>query len=208
MRNLISFLAVSILLVGAALVIPQTAFSFPSDKPQVVSVQYKQEDGKWLNGCTATPLNSQPTLYLTASHCIEKDIQLAGHPTILWAINKEDDLALLWSQALEHKVGMDLAVESPKVGDEIHTISIPLGWDVPQLFFGRVASLRMADSDGDTFMTFGLPDCQGGSGSAILNIKGEIVSVLQYGWGIPCASVMGGAVYEKLRAFLTPFLER
>lgn len=193
------------------------AFSAPSissvAQPEPLPIYAMTMNKEWIPICTSTPINTNPTLYLTAFHCVVEGGKLVkfsigpNYMGTVWAVDAEDDLALLYTQFLDYKEGIRLASKSPRAEEVVHMNSFPLGTDVPHYSTGYIASLHtMFPGLSHPKMMFGISNCMGSSGSAVLNAKGEVVSVLQIGLGSPCAPVMGGVTYEKLKAFLIPWL--
>lgn len=171
---------------------------------------------KGANICTATKINDQKDLWLTAQHCVPPEdfkgemIKIDGTTVQVVARSPlEKDLAILFvpgGQGKALKFG-----EAPILGQSVKMWGHPIGVPIPQLFAGTVSSLDLpfpvVDDEGNVvswehYTMFNMVVCGGNSGSSILNEAEEIVSVMQIGVGQrPCMSWSGGAPYVDLKAF-------
>jgi hypothetical protein len=171
--------------------------------------------------CTASSINEKIGLWLTAYHCVNQglpevedrsDPSRPFHPTSLVWFNQPEDLAVLFTAGLR-VTALTLAAESPHVGNLVQSYQHPLMMQTVQYVQGYVSAheTRLIGDDGTveygTRDMFGLPVCQGASGSAILNEWNQIVSVVQLGPGTPCAPITGGARFPILRQYIARFFE-
>ena len=174
-----------------------------------------------LNVCTASSINAVTHLWLTAAHCVqhlelnEAGIPIAvvhpltidGHPVYLVKVDLALDLAILFTPDLVVPA-LRLADRAPFWEDPVRVIGYPFGYSSAVLTAGNVSNPE-ATIPGEVtpylFVTaFVAP---GNSGSPIVNARGEIVSVLQIGWGRGYGPG-GGSPYARLRAFAGTYFKR
>lgn len=156
--------------------------------------------------CTAFSVYSQKGLWMSAGHCMEDGITLAGSEINLVAFGQDQDLAVFSSTIKAPSI--ELADHAPDWLDPILAVGYPYG-DGPLMSKGYIQSPSQAERDGGgIFMRFSVDGCPGNSGSPIMTENFKLLSVWQDGWGVPgqCGSVMGGVTYPKLREFLLPLL--
>jgi S1-C subfamily serine protease len=101
---------------------------------------------------------------------------------------------------------LTLSRKAPVVGDPIQMLGYPLGFNSIFHTRGWVANLAFKERDySKTFMVYQVVGAPGNSGSPILNEKGELVSVLQFGWSADHQTfgpIAGGVTYETLKHFV------
>jgi S1-C subfamily serine protease len=167
--------------------------------------------------CTTSSINGKIGLWLTANHCVQngpvevEDRSDPDHPfypaTVIWQ-NGMEDLAVLITPGLR-VTALKLATVSPEVGDEVHSFGFPLAFTKLQFVRGYMVSDSTKVSDeGQIRDLFNLSICAGASGSPILNKDGDIVSVVQLGFGTkPCAPIAGGTAFQTTHQLLERFFE-
>ena len=193
---------------------------------QAISTDYTAQVGAYKNICTVSSINAALHLWLTAAHCV-LDEQLSDYgeepraprPTQgltiegkLAFIVKTDtviDLAILFTPDLALPA-LRLARKGPFWEDTIRVIGHPFGYPSVTIVAGTVSN---PDAEfvqagfAPSYMFVTAPVAPGNSGSPIVNSRGEIVSVLQIGWGRGY-SPGGGATYARLKAFAGEYFER
>lgn len=171
--------------------------------------------GRLDNGCTVFAVADER--YVTAAHCVlnmetgevdlTHDYTVDGKTAFLQYVDLDHDLAA-FLVPFSHKEPLKLADRSPRTGDYIAVVGHALGLQSWMFMQGFVANPSWSDPDEkrlgwDKAMIYDMSGCGGHSGSPVVNKKGELVSVLQFGWGNGCGSPVGGATYSELKAFLT-----
>ena len=177
-------------------------------------------DGEYIVVCTASSINQDIGLWLTANHCKgeqrwigqpQSDGSWAYHAVTAVFVNETHDVAVLFTDTLRVK-SLHLATAEPVVDDEVIMLGFPLGWTTYQRSHGLVSSLSthiLADGYDYGYKTmFQLPVCRGNSGSPLLNMSGELISMAQLGPGIPCAPFTGGIPYSNLAGLVGKFFSR
>jgi V8-like Glu-specific endopeptidase len=154
--------------------------------------------------CTTTSINTRLGLWLTANHCIVHGPTFVDNmPTVVLFASEESDLAILHTPGLQGIPALAMATEPPVLGQPVHIFGYPMGFAEPQYFSGFVSSLdthvyARGEEYGHKLM-FNMTVCGGSSGSAVLNSRNEVISVLQIGVGSPCATFSGGATWEAMQ---------
>lgn len=187
-----------------------------------------QEDGR--NICTATSINTERHLWLTAAHCVTpeepaKGAKATGKHNHWWKLFQGEDakapakLTILGEEVtvVMRDVVNDVAVVStnrvtapavplasvePQTKDPVEVVGFPLGLGDPVTTIGIVsAPSQQLDPHEPRFTMFQVTGAPGNSGSAITNANGEIISILQVGWGRSFGPMVGGVRYAALATF-------
>lgn len=158
------------------------------------------------NMCTASSINQEQSLWLTAAHCVAggDDRYIGGIKVEIVEQKDSIDLAVVKVPGLKVKA-IKFAKKGPAVGDLIMVAGHPLGLKPLFLTIGYVANPSAWFDDGDRFyMLYGVTGAPGNSGSPVVNKKGELVSLLQIGWisGGGFSPMMGGSTWASLNGFL------
>ena len=170
------------------------------------------------NRCTASLINTERRLWLTAAHCLA---HVPGQPVAPPALFIAGQLA---EPVLVH-VGLDLAVLSttdpidatalrlashaPAAGDWVGTAGYPLGIGHVFVFAGTAAAPVVSIPRYPPFAFFGLITAPGQSGSPIVNQQGALVSImLQSVAKDPVFDpIVVGATWESLKTVVGQFWE-
>jgi len=160
--------------------------------------------------CTTTSINSRMGLWLTANHCTgHGPTFITGAAVVVLVADKQNDLAILHTPSLQGIPALKLAVEPPSIGMPVQMLGHPMGFTEPQYFAGFVSHLDThvfaSGQDYGHKMMFQMVVCGGNSGSAVVNARDEIISVMQIGPGNPCAPLSGGATWEAMQALAKYF---
>jgi S1-C subfamily serine protease len=161
------------------------------------------------NICTVTSINVH--YWITAAHCVgdlEKQTlddhlrYVDGYLADVVAVSYKWDLAVL----ITHDYALPavkLSNVPPTWLDPIVVAGHPLGYKPVFVVPGTVANPYAWLDEGDTsaYLLMALPVAGGNSGSCVFNAKGEVVSIVQVGWGRGFSAVSGGAPYWHLRQF-------
>ena len=168
------------------------------------------EGEEYINICTAGSINREQHLWLTAAHCV-RDIGPEGRyinqlPLTLVDVQFELDVAVVKVDGFTAKELL-MQITPPRWGQELLVAGHPFGY--PDIFVtrGTIANPLVVLSN-KRFMIFDVAGAPGNSGSPVLNLKGEMVSVLQIGWGRDFSPVTGGAPYVTLLTLAHHFTPR
>jgi len=189
------------LLMALSLLVPASvdSKSFPF-LGSVRPLQMEGSDGALRNICTTSSINEKKDYWITAAHCVADDNQrfIEGTPVFTTEKDVELDLAVLTAPSLDVKA-IKLSPRQPRVGDEAYIAGHPFGY--PSLFLtqGHVAVVD-GELEGQRFMVVDAAIAPGNSGSPVLNSKGEMISILQVGWG-GYSPVGGGSTWANLVRF-------
>lgn len=163
------------------------------------------------NICTAEHLSDRGMSYwLTAAHCLAdagpEGRFIEGRKVVPVAINEYLDLAVFLVPDLELKASLMLAASDVTTETRLIVAGHPFGYNPIFITRGWVSNVSANFADGPRpFMIFDLAGAPGNSGSPVMNERGEVVSVLQIGWGRDNFSPLtGGSTQENLRNFLHP----
>lgn len=168
------------------------------------------ELGAPTNMCTASYINKKDRLWLTAAHCIDGPIPYYIDGLVVIPILRDvvQDLAILLSPlpgGPQPSVALKLAARGPDFGDEVLVGGHPFGYDSLFLTKGFVANPKANIGDARPYMMLDVAGAPGNSGSPIVNKKGEVVSVLQVGYGRTFGPMVGGATHSMLLAYKAYF---
>ena len=171
--------------------------------------------------CTAGYINAKEHYWITAAHCVvgvtgqddhgdaiveilPADYSLAGSPAIVVMVDVDNDIAIMQTIINDHgKQPLKLAKTQPIWTSRVSMVGYPFGQG-PIYAEGYVSNpfFKFVNSPGwehRAFMLYNMAGCPGNSGSPVVNAKGEMVSLLQIGWGSGCAPIMGGTTLTTLR---------
>jgi len=163
--------------------------------------------GDTKNICTISATDHEPQYWITAAHCVFEIGQEGRYVDSLTveivAVSKDMDIAIVKVPGLR---APGLSLQKTPVGfeQEIKVVGHPFGYDPVFITRGYVANPR-GILDGTAYMLFNVAGAPGNSGSPVINLRGELVSILQIGWGRSFSPVTGGAPYENLRVFAQYF---
>lgn len=165
-------------------------------------VQYLGEGGQSLrNGCTASSINRDEHLWITAFHCVaEGEMFIQASPAFLVEGDKTTDIAVISVPNYTAGGQIPLATVGPKWLEHIIIAGHPFGYEDIFVTQGWVANPKafVDGIEGVAFMVFNVAAAPGNSGSPVLNLKGEMVSILQIGWSRDFSPVSAGAPFANL----------
>lgn len=170
---------------------------------QSSSVAPLTQDGH--NVCTTTAIGDGHR-WLTAAHCVDEPVAIKGEIASVILRDVINDVAFLQTQKVSAPP-LRLATRAPEVEDPVKMIGYPFGWPFQATVFGSVAALKGDLWPGEPpYTVFQIAGAPGNSGSAILNSRGEVISVLQVvADRMPdrgrFAGMLGGVTFETLRRY-------
>ena len=163
-----------------------------------------------VNMCTVTSIDAKVNLWLTAAHCVvnettqqfEGKYSISKHEALPVKIDTAADLAILKTITLSIPA-LRIAKTAPTYGDNISVWGHPFGVDEIVYSRGYIAA-PFITLGGRQLLLFGTTVAPGNSGSAILNHKNEIVSVVQavYAYFPGFEPAGGGVKFDVLKGFL------
>ena len=192
---------------------------------QIVLRDFTTNQITYRNICTVSSINAALHLWLTAAHCVldeviddeghhlvtiqTKGLHIDGKLAFVVKVDEVLDLAILFTP--DHALpALRLAGKGPFWEDGIRVIGHPFGYPSVTIVAGTVSNpdaVFAKPGFAPSYMFVTAPVAPGNSGSPIVNSRGEIVSVLQIGWG-GGYSPGGGATYARLKAFAGSYFER
>lgn len=102
-----------------------------------------------------------------------------------------------------------LATVAPKAMDAVIVVGFPLGMPMPSTTVGIVsAPFQKVEDDPRLYAQFNVTGAPGNSGSSITNSRGEVISVLQAGWGRGWGSMVLGVLFNTLEQYRGYFESR
>lgn len=160
------------------------------------------------NFCTASSINEARHLWLTAAHCVDNDgpMLVMGDPIRVIVRDVVNDIAIV-STPRASAPALRLAKQAPQVQEELRMIGYPFGFPFQVTVRGWVAALSGVVWEGrPPYTLFQITAAPGNSGSAIVNKRGEVVSVLQVTADrMPergeFAGMLGGALFDTLAKY-------
>ena len=171
-----------------------------------------QNTDTYLNVCTVSQINKKEQYWITAAHCVvdigEEGRFVDGLKVGLVDVQKEMDLAVIRVPGLIAKEELRLTGTPASWNTPIIIVGHPFGYPDPFVTRGYVANPLATLSSGYRFMIFDVAGAPGNSGSPVLNRDGELVSILQIGWGQSFSPVTGGAYFENLKTLEQYFTKR
>jgi len=201
-------------LIGAMALLPTSIGARPAIMDSVVALQadltnpMTGERGRY-QICTGGVVDEH--VVLTAAHCLtdekgevrEVRFYINGYPAAVGDVNVKTDLATLIVPKLKGKPVLVLAPKPLDVGDYIETAGYPGGLSL-MWFKGNVSRVgHVFEGSDQKYVLFDLMVRGGQSGSPIVNIDGQLVSVMQIGLGRDVFTrASGGAMWEDLVEFL------
>lgn len=207
MRKLIKVLAVVLAL---AIVSPTLTIAFNPSKVlrSVTSLDVLDASGVYRRICTVSSINKDARYWLTAAHCVDHGEQtyILDEAVTIIELDTKYDLAILQT-SLVSLPALKLAGKAPKMGDEIMMIGFQglLMMNGPTMTRGWVMhpSLVVTLDPGwdHEFMMLQILGAPGNSGSAVVNKKDQVISVLQWGFGRSFGSFESGATYENVAKY-------
>lgn len=198
------------LLVAALLLfIPTTSTQGKEYTRILQSVRNIQQSRDGGTICTVSLINKKQGYWLTAAHCVEggNAFYINNEPafiTEVTAIEGGGDMAILMSPTAHAPRALKLARTEPRFGDAVRVSGYPVG-SGPLIVAGTVVNpYLLLRHYGEHFMVFDLEVCGGNSGSAVINAKDEVVSVLTryyYPPPYPCSGLSAGTPFRTVKAF-------
>lgn len=138
-------------------------------------------------GCTAFVINQAKHYLLTASHCKPNEhgeLWVAGVSTRIVFLDPKRDLMVVEAKDIDPATpALKLAAKNPVIGEDV--MSIGFGFALERPFFrqAHIQDDKMVINgiDGGPFVSTDSPFVGGQSGGPVVNIKGEVVLIVQRG---------------------------
>lgn len=207
--RILAGLAAVILLTAASIVTAIPSLPKPFESVRAIQEQHKTREGnvEFGNVCTATSINVEKHYWLTAEHCVPLDEKgyVEGHELTVVMRDPTNDVAIFVVPELTIPA-LPLSNKAPTFGDEVTVIGHPYGIVDPIIVFGKISNpaAELYKDEVAKFMMFDAMIAPGNSGSAVLNAKNQIISVVQIGWA-RAFSVGGGVPYKILTTYINYF---
>lgn len=172
------------------------------------SMESKFETGSYENICTMTAIRHDG-VYLTAAHCVAavgaEGRYVDEQPLTVVFANFVTDVALVKAEHVVPKAVLEVSFEDVTFEQEVTIAGHPFGYKDLFVTKGWVSNPRATNIGPVPFMLFNCTVAPGNSGSAVLNADGQIISILQIGWGRTFSPVSGGITTDNFEA-IKPFL--
>lgn len=165
---------------------------------------FAKKGAEFVNICTAGAINRTEHYWITAAHCVtdigEEGRFIENSPAKVIEADFVADIAVI--QVLNYTAGHGLRLQQriPVWLQEILIAGYPFGLDYVFVTRGHIANPQ-AMLGGQEFMIFNAAAAPGNSGSPVMNTEGEVLSILQIGWGRSFSPVSGGAAYPNIKKF-------
>lgn len=151
------------------------------------SILWANIDGE--GGCTAFIINQEKHYLLTAAHCYagKGELWADSIPTKVVALDLKKDLMVLEAKDIDpSRPALKLAAHNPERGEDV--MSVGYGFALERPFFRQAHvqddQLMIPDNGiGGPFISTDSPFVGGQSGGPVVNIKGEVVAIVQRGDG-------------------------
>jgi len=148
-----------------------------TEKIKNAAISIFNASDKGFSRCSGVIINSRYglTSVLTAKHCIDtaEEMYVENKEVSLIIASKNDDLALLLVKgAIKNKYPINIAKNSPQIGETVYHISYP-DWNA----YEKTGTLLRITKDWQIYRMYVIP---GSSGGGIFNEKDELVGIV---WG-------------------------
>ena len=154
------------------------------------------------NICTASSVGDGE--WLTKAHCVThgRQVYISGEPAAVIKADDNVDLALVKTRFVKAPA-LRVAVKAPSALDVVVMLGHPMGFYQVVATTGWVSVPEWREP-GMAFplMLVQIVGAPGNSGSSILNTRGEIISVLEGGWGRSFEPMAVGSAHSVLVAIL------
>lgn len=166
-----------LLLVLALYAGPDWALLLPPITKAVPRLEMQAEGDPSPSVCSGVVINAEAGFLVTAAHCVEGKgvaITVSGRHAELVRMNRVLDLAVVRFTP-RGESSMLVAVDPPKMGEEIAVVGYPFGSKQTQSQVGRVVN-PLEEADG--VMRVSIDVIMGDSGGPCINGKGELVGIV------------------------------
>ncbi len=172
------FLLVSLLPVG--LLADQWQDTVHKVEKSVVYIE--NEEG----ACTGFVINSEKKYVMTAAHCIGKEIWVDRVVGEVVALDSKKDLMILGVKNLDpDKTALKLAAKNPEIRQDVMSVGFGYALERPQFRAAVVSDNAMVVDQGigGPFVAVNASYTPGQSGGPVVDVNGDIVSIVQRGDG-------------------------
>lgn len=154
------------------------------------------------NVCTVSHVSRELHLWVTAAHCVTEigpeGRYVEGQGVEVVEADAKRDVAIIRVKTLDGgPVVLKFATEPATWTTRLTVVGHPFGYDPVFVTRGFVSN-PFAHIEGKDYITFDVAGAPGNSGSPVLNEFGEIVSILQIGWGRVFSPMTGGATADEM----------
>ena len=132
--------------------------------------------------CTGFVIDNMRDFVLTAAHCDVKGMELYVDlaPAKVRAKDVKNDLLILYVEGID-RPALKLAEKNPKIGEEVASYGYGYGLSKP---FFRIAHIsddatKLPSLEGGPYFVIDANLIPGQSGGPIVNVKGEVVAIVQ-----------------------------
>ena len=168
-------------------------------------VPVENKDG----ACTGMIINAKwkgdKDLFLTCAHCYGQELFADSATAKVVMLDKKHDLMVLEVDDTE-RPAVTFALKNPHQGEDVASFGYGMALERPMLRIAHVSddAMVLPDVEGGPFIAIDAAFVGGQSGGAVVNTKGEIVSIVQRG-----TDRMGiGIGVEAIRSKISRYLEK
>jgi S1-C subfamily serine protease len=147
----------------------------------------------FLENCTGFVIDQQRHYILTAAHCLPEDetkILVDGEKAYRVYLDNRKDLLVLRAPGVD-KPALRLSPDRMQLAEEVMSVGYGFAWEAPMVRMAHLSQSKLEQEDlgSGPFIVIDEVLVPGQSGGPIVNIKGEVVAIVQmtipgYGVGI------------------------
>jgi S1-C subfamily serine protease len=148
----------------------------------IVFIEVFDEDDTRIGACTGAVIHVLKQYVLSASHCDGKRILING--TQAFRIFKDDrhDLMVLRAAHLDADVAIPIARNSPKRGEEVANMGYGRAFVDPMFRIAHISNVNLQiEGLAASYTVIDNDYVEGQSGGVLVNLAGELVSIVQRG---------------------------
>jgi S1-C subfamily serine protease len=194
MKRVIATLSMFMLFLVATPVYAQWPTVANQLRESIVYIEGKQ------GSCTGFVIDNERDFVLTAAHCDMEELYVDLAPAKVRAKDVKNDLMVLHVEGID-RPALKLAKKNPQIGEEVATYGY--GWGLERPLF-RVSYI----SDTEANIQTGLPNqgpffvvdknfMPGQSGGPVVNVRNEVVSIVQLGSNVGMGLGVGAELIES-----------
>lgn len=180
MRRTLLALITSVLLLSSSALSAATDWTGIAAKlrDSVVNIETNGDEGE--GRCSGFVIDDARDFVMTAAHCLDREIFVNSEPADVKARDVKNDLAVLYVKDLDHDA-VTLSRETPKVGEEVASYGFGWGLERPLFRVGHVSDNKTSfpGLEGGPWIVVDAAFIGGQSGCPIVNLKGEVVAIVQ-----------------------------
>ncbi len=149
--------------------------------PSVYFLEAVDADDVVTSSCSGFGINVEKKYILTAAHCDGHKVRIDGTPSYKIFKDERKDLMVLRG-TLDMGPALKLARENPAIGTSVASMGFGFGLEQPMFRVGNVSHARIEIEElSGPFVMIDANYIGGQSGGPVVNVAGELVSIVQRG---------------------------